>query len=273
MSEVGTQRGLMCVWRGLALAIALALSPCRPVHAEDNPVSEGWSFQLAPYMWFIALDGDVTVRGQDSSVDLGFDDILKKLNIAAMIQGEARHGRFGLFAMTTYAELSDDASGAVLQLDADVTTFWLEGGAYYRLGPWVVDERASGKPVTATLDPYIGVRYTYLDLKLDFKPGPHFSGDQDWVDPIVGARTIWELSDRWSVTAFGDIGGFNVGSDFSWQAAGLVGYSFSLFGDNDARVLAGYRALHQDYKNGSGADEFKWDVTLHGPVAALAVHF
>jgi len=268
----------MGVRRGLVLAVAVLLLTWRPTHAEDNPVSEEWSFQLAPYVWFIALDGDVTVRGQEASVDLGFDDIVQKLNVAAMIEGEVRYGRFGAFVLTTYADLSDNESGEILKLKADAKTFWLEGGVYYRLGPWVVDEGTSGDPVTVTLDPYVGARYTYLDLELDSKDrilgqSRTFSGNRDWVDPIVGARTILDLSNRWSITAFGDIGGFNVGSDFSWQAAGLVGYRFGLFGSDDARLLAGYRALHQDYKDGSGNDEFKWDVTLHGPIAALAVQF
>jgi len=75
------------------------------------------------------------------------------------------------------------------------------------------------------------------------------------------------------VTALGDIGGFGAGSEFTWQAAGMVGYRFGLFGDDNARVLAGYRALYQDYKSGSGSNEFKWDMTLHGPVLALAISF
>jgi hypothetical protein len=73
------------------------------------------------------------------------------------------------------------------------------------------------------------------------------------------------------VTALGAIGGFGVGSDFSWQAAGLVGYRFGLFSDDNARGLAAYRALCQDYKSGSGSNAFKWDMTLHGPRPALAI--
>jgi len=266
-------------WRCFALVVVLVVFSGLPVRAEDNPISEGWSFEITPFVWAMSLDGDVTVRGQKSSLDLGFNDLVEHLNVGAMIAGEARYGRFGAFALTTYAKLSDNASGEILKLKADAKTLWLEGGVYYRLGPWVVDEAASGEQVTVTLDPYVGARYTYLDLSLDFKgrgglgESRNVSGDQDWVDPIVGARTILDLSDHWSITAFGDIGGFNVGSDFSWQAVGLVGYSFGLFGDDDARVMGGYRALHQDYKNGNGNDEFKWDVTLYGPVFAMAVQF
>ena len=50
-------------------------------------------------------------------------------------------------------------------------------------------------------------------------------------------------------------------------------YSFGLFGTDNANVLADYRALSQDYKDGNGRNEFKWDMTLHGPVLGLAINF
>jgi hypothetical protein len=57
------------------------------------------------------------------------------------------------------------------------------------------------------------------------------------------------------------------------MATGLVTYRFGLFGDDNAKFAAGYRALYQDYSDGSGADKFEWDVTLHGPVFALGIEF
>ena len=63
-----------------------------------------------------------------------------------------------------------------------------------------------------------------------------------------------------------------MGSDFTWQLAGLLGYRFPLFGA-DAKAVVGYRALSQDYKSGSGANRFKWDTTLHGPVLGLSFRF
>jgi hypothetical protein len=34
-----------------------------PASAED-PVSEDWQFQVAPYVWTLAAEGDVTLKGQ-----------------------------------------------------------------------------------------------------------------------------------------------------------------------------------------------------------------
>jgi hypothetical protein len=53
----------------------------------------------------------------------------------------------------------------------------------------------------------------------------------------------------------------------------LIGYRFDLFGKANAMVFAGYRALYQDYTDGSGDDKFKWDVTLDGPIQDLRIDF
>jgi len=99
------------------------------------------------------------------------------------------------------------------------------------------------------------------------------NGDLSWVDPIIGLRTTWDLSDRVSTMVSGDISGFGVGSDFAWNVMGVAGYRFGLFAERDATVFAGYRALGQDYSKGSGANRTSWDMILHGPVVGMAVEF
>ena len=92
------------------------------------------------------------------------------------------------------------------------------------------------------VDVFSGTRYTYHDMKLDFKnvPQPSPSGDQDWVDPLVGARANFNLTQRWALSLDGSIGGFGVGSDFAWDAAGLIGYRFLLFSkENNAAFFGG----------------------------------
>jgi hypothetical protein len=94
------------------------------------------------------------------------------------------------------------------------------------------------------------------------------------VDPLVGARSLFDLFERWTLSLEGSVGGFGVGSDFAWHAYGAFGYRFSLFSkERNARAVAGYRALYMDYDTGSGADKFEWDVTLHGPIVGLFIAF
>jgi hypothetical protein len=72
----------------------------------------------------------------------------------------------------------------------------------------------------------------------------------------------------------GNVGGFGVGSDFAWGAMSTIGYRFSLFSEEkNARAVAGYRDIYQDYTDGSGRNKFKWDVMLYGPILGLVVEF
>ncbi|MGD8962308.1 MAG: hypothetical protein PVH43_07320, partial [Desulfobacterales bacterium] len=83
-----------------------------------------------------------------------------------------------------------------------------------------------------------------------------------------------DLSEHWTLSLLGNVGGFGVGSDFTWETLGGIGYRFRLFSkENNARAVGGYRAVYQDYTDGSGNDKFEWDVTLHGPILGLVIEF
>ena len=67
------------------------------------------------------------------------------------------------------------------------------------------------------------------------------------------------------MTAVGDIGGFGVGSDLTWQAIGTLDYAV-----NDRLELrAGYRALSVDYEDG----KFLYDVLMQGPILGATYRF
>jgi len=42
----------------------------------------------------------------------------------------------------------------------------------------------------------------------------------------MGVRWNWRFADGWSLIARGDIGGFGLGSEFSWHALGLVEWHY-----------------------------------------------
>jgi hypothetical protein len=67
----------------------------------------------------------------------------------------------------------------------------------------------------------------------------------------------------------GDIGGFGVGSDFSWQIQANAGYRFSkLF-----QATIGYRVIGINYDKGEGMDRFVYDVDTYGPVIHTGFNF
>ncbi len=88
---------------------------------------------------------------------------------------------------------------------------------------------------------------------------------------VAGSDTI--LAPGQDIILRGDVGGFGVGSQFSWNA--LAAYSF-VFGKRDGVTysgLLGYRALSADYEQGSGRTQYVYDVVMHGPVTGLTIGF
>jgi len=266
----------------LLVIVAFMLAAFAPsVAAEEKPAESAWEFHIAPYMWAISMNGNATVKGLEADVDVSFSDIWDELNFAFMLEYEARKGHWGLWGNTIYANLGNsNVSGpsGLTNIDPTVKSLWQGLGGFYRLGTWDLANAPGKKSPSVTVDTYFGARYTYLDLKLDFdgvfqNRVNNVSQDKSWVEPLVGARTIWDFSERWTATLAGDIGGIAFGSDFAWDAFGLIGYRFNLFGEKNAQAIAGYRALSQDYTDGSGRDKFQWDVTLYGPILGLVIGF
>jgi hypothetical protein len=71
----------------------------------------------------------------------------------------------------------------------------------------------------------------------------------------------------------GDVGGFDVGSQFSWQV--IATYDFRLCATDRYAIdgYLGYRALSVDYSEGSGANRYEYDAVQHGPVMGATVRF
>jgi hypothetical protein len=264
----------------------LAVAQVRPAWSEDpdSNGSNGWTFSPTPYIWAVGLDGDGTVKGVETTIDASFIDIVQDSDSIFAYNGrfDAAKGNWRLQLVPTFARLGakDDIDFKNINLNVDidgtVTLAIVEFATMYKLGEWPNLASDPKSNSSFTLEARAGARYTYLKGELDLSGGPFggrdFDQDKHWVDPFLGGVLTTRLTDRLSVVTGGDLGGFGVGSDFTWHAFGYVGYDFELFG-RPAMVLAGYRALYQDYKDGSGRDEFKWDMTMHGPILGMSVRF
>jgi hypothetical protein len=271
---------------GWTLAVLVpAVLAGRHARAEDAATgSAPWQFSITPYVWGTALTGDVGVGRTDADVDASFKDILDRLNGALMLSLEARKGAFGLLSDSIYADLEDNAATGDdrIKIDATAKLFIQSLAGTYRVGTWQLADFGSTGPLSVTLDPYAGARYTHLNAEVqgrldlpDFGISARRTAEQseDWVDPIVGVRTAWTLGERWVFVLAGDVGGISTSDQYSAEAWSTVGYKFGLFGNDNATALAGYRVLKQKYENGNGRDRFNWDMTIHGPIVGLKITF
>jgi hypothetical protein len=252
--------------RLLAAGLLIA-STASVVRAEDDDPT-AWHVTLTPYIWAPGLYGDVTVRGVPATLDASFLDIMEETDLAVGLAGhlEVTRGRLGVFGDGVYLKTKVEDAGTT-GLDVTTRMWFLEFGAQYRLLDTTTD-RVPG----VTFDLYGGGRYTFLELGLDTRGAPSTKQKKSWVDPIVGARFGLHFSPHWFLLVGGDVGGFGVGSDLAWSVVGLLGYKWQAAG-LEWTVLAGYKALSQDYSSGPTTGQFRWDTTLHGPVLGLSIRF
>jgi len=71
------------------------------------PPPESWQFKLSMPGWIPWMQGDVGLRGVNSFINLGPNDIIPKLDMVTDLRAEARKGRFSVFGEYLYMSLSD----------------------------------------------------------------------------------------------------------------------------------------------------------------------
>ena len=247
----------------LYVSVALLCFSARPAAADGgrDPDDGRWHFSISPYLWLPSIDTNLRVEGLPfeaegrESVGGFFDE----LDFAFMFSAEARKGRLGvLFDMQTLTVSQDSTLQAPTPRDADteLTAFIATLAAAYR----VVDAPRF------SLDAVAGARVQYADVEIKVTPGALGGGfeagqHETWVDPVVGARCIFWPTDRWSLSGYADVGGFDVSSKLTWQLHATVGYWFN----DHFELFGGYRYYADDFERG----DFKFDVDLYGPVVGV----
>jgi len=232
------------------------LLPLNQVFASDN-----WDFVIAPYALIPSIDGDTTIgRVEGIDLEVGPDDILNNLDLGAMLQLEAHHNSgFGLLVAYNFMDLSADAEvpGTPAKLDADIYQGIFEGYGVYRMD--------SGD---GTLDFLAGIRWWDIDIELESNGTTLVENKPDWVDPVIGVRWTPAIADKWKFIVRGDIGGFGVSSDFTWNLQG----GFAWEPTDYLSVVLQYRALSVDYTTGTRGtpDRFSYDTITHGPLIGVA---
>jgi len=250
---------ILCLSLGTC-ATAVAGTPVMTTAPTPAPITtvetSEWSYRVALYGWAQSLDGDVTVRGFEAPVDLKFSDLIQDLDMAFMGLVEVKRDRWGLLVDVNYAHISDS-------LDLP----FREGTIDFNMRQWLINGYVTYDVVrdgATDFDVFAGARFNSMKLELGTGLGTR-GDDKKWVDPVIGLRFQRSLSESFFFRAVGDIGGFGVSSDLTWQAFGGFGWRFSRNGN----ALIGYRAIDTDYDHGS----FKYDVTAHGPVLGAEFSF
>lgn len=230
--------------------------------ATPQPAStDGWHFQLTPYLWLPTISGRAGIGNliTDTSLNVGDSDV--ELNFGFMSTFEARKNKFIILTDLQYSDLSTERGnpGPLFSSSrGSFKTFVLDPEVGYRLL-----DNGEG----ATLDVLGGIRYWHLNATLALRagilPATEASRSRSWVDGVVGLRGRAALSKRFFLTGKGDLGGG--GSNFTYQLFGGVGFGLT----ERFALIGGYRDLNVNYNK----DGFLFDMSLHGPLVGLGIKF
>jgi hypothetical protein len=238
---------------GAVAACAVLASP-----ASAQPASDEWRFTIEPYLMAAAMSGTSGVRGREVEIDMSASDIFSNLEFGAMGVVEARKGNWGVGTDLILMNLGMATDRPAADLDFTQSAF-----AFYGL-----------RRISDVADATFGIRINGVDGGITFKQeslvpgGTTFSQSKWWTDPIVGVRLHTNSAGRFNAKLYSEIGGFGVGSDFTWQ----------IFPEVSVRVAGrtsldfGYRWLDVNYADDEDA-EFTWDMLSQGPVLGFKFQF
>ena len=273
-------KNLKTIFISLALLTITSLLPVTGIAASGKKVfgsnnnsynanaanENQWHFVVTPYAWLFGMNGDMTVKGSTSDVDITPIDLLKNISIldfVGQLHVEAQRGNWSFMIDPTYIKASPSATLGPINVDVTVEMTLIDFGVFYK-----VYQQTYPNDQAVSLELFGGGRYMYLknEIALSAKPGAiTVVGSQGWVDPIIGGRAISRITKNVFAWFRADVGGFGVSSKFTWSAIAAVGYDFN----RRVALVGGFRGLGYDYSTGSGSDEFKMDMTYYGPIIGL----
>jgi hypothetical protein len=234
--------------------------------AQQADTVKKWNFLVDVYLMFPNMNGETGI-GQSLVLPVNANpgDIFSKLQMGGFLYLEAQTDKYAITSDIVYMNLVQEVTpGTILNSgEVDAKQFIWEFAGLYRLSSF--------------LEIGIGGRLNYIQAGVDAQINVIPSGTEaitgrqskTWFDPILIARFATDIKDKWLFQIRGDLGGFNIGSVYSWQLQGYAGYRFAKW----FQLTAGYRILSTKYLSGEAPKEFIFNVNEFGPVVRLGFTF
>ncbi len=241
-----------------AVAACVALVAATTTQAQE--ASSDWKQTVFIYGMGAAIDGDVQLGNLELPIDMSISDVFDALKFGAMAAYRIDNDVWSFEGDVTYMNLGVNQSGPREKVRGDLSTDQLTvmATAGRRLGPY--------------LEGLFSLAYFDLSTDLEVRvlnQRQRASRDADWIDPLVGLSYALPFAGKWTYSLRGDIGGFGVGSDLTWQILTAVRrQNTDRFG-----WFVGYRALGYDYEDGNGRNYQRYDLTQQGPLAGISFSF
>ncbi len=256
LNAVGNRAGVSLQKYTLLLITALLLIGAAPVCAEEESTDKT-EFGFEAYMWAATIN-QTTATGD--RVVITFGDIVKNLDMVAMIRGVAQKDRFFGAVDVIYLGISDPQTRKGEFLGKPVT-----GKLEIGINAWILNLVGGYELIDSGKNKFgIVAGARYLDLTLDTtrrlqdRKKKESRGDDVW-DAVIGFRGRHDYPDGHYFNYYADVGGGE--SKLTWQAMANFAYDYKKF-----TGLIGYRYLKWNLKNDAPAVD---DMTSHGPYLGI----
>jgi len=224
--------------------------------------AQDWSFDVTPYLWVAGLDVETSLPDMPSAAPASADRFDTKICAGVMLAAQAHYQSVGLFL--DFAWLRLDTEG--INPGPAFSAVGLKSDFIHTTAALTYSLPLHGKFHAEVL---AGARLWNVNENLEFHsgvlPGFKSSGEQTWVDPVIGADLCYDLSRRWYLVAKGTVGGFGVSSDIAWEVFSGVGYRFTDW----CSAIVGYRYLHEEYDRSF----YKLNLDAQGFLLGVNFHF
>ncbi len=196
------------------------------------------------------------------------------LDLAAAGRYEAWNGSFGIVFDANYVGIEQETTlpgplGADLKVDVRQKWFGVLG-AYC-----IVDGTYGANDQRYAIDLQGGLRYNSIRQEIDITtkgPGnaPVLGADQDWIEPVIGARGMWRLNEDWTGIASLELGGFGAGGN-DIQIGANIGFDYRPW--EKTALTLGYWHFSVDYSDTLNSGEFAYDIDQYGPCFGIKYFF
>ena len=249
-------------FRLIVVLISFAALTAPTASAQSG--SGDWQFAIAPYLWAAGMDGTMAIGEMEQEIDYPFSDVISDLDFALMGHFDMRNERWVISSDLVYVDLGRSQNVDPIE-PGDPTTF--TAGM-----DMVLLELVGGYRVSPVFTLLAGGRWVDMTAELGATGGledHHAEASKDWIDPLIGVHAFVPLSENWWLGLRGDVGGFGVGSELTWQAYADLGWQVS----DLVAIILGYHVLDIDYEGGAGPLTANLDLMISGPQLGVAFRF
>lgn len=246
-----------------SVAVASLLGSC----ISSALAAEGdWQHTVVLYGMGAAIDGEAQIGNLKVPVDLSISDVFDSLEFGAMGAYRADNGSWSVTIDATFMGLGGTSSTerGLVKGDVDMDQMTLMGTV--------------GRRWTENLEFLFSLAYMDLSTDLEVRTSTPITGvittrtaskDASWVDPLLGLQYSVPVADEWRFTLRGDVGGFGIGSDLTYQV--LTGFRWQA--NETVGTVLGYRLIAFDYEDGKGQNYQRYDLVEQGPLVGVTISF